>query len=392
MWKLIISTSLAFYLTVMNVAAQQEYSFTAVDSQSYALYQQANWKALLSYGKTAIAHNQDFLLLRLRTGYAAFMLANYSEALKHYEAVLAEDKYNSTAHYFIYWSRIHLAQTELAMAEVKYLAKGAIEDKKLKPADVTSTEIELSFKQTTAERRENPFYGRIGLGNRFSYALHMQQSVATYQQRINEPLLTAVSHNEKINIRQLEYYNRLLLNIDRHWQLKAAWHYLYTPFNNFKYNNHLLLFGLKYHGNYYDLQADAISGKLTDTSLQQYNLRLGVYPLGNLNLYFFSTAMLRQQQKSAFNFKQVLGLKLMKNIWLEGDVTLGEFQNLAENDALYVYNAIDLNKSKAGVTAYILLKGKSMLQLGYTGEKRQLLGKTTTFQQHSITGGLSWKF
>lgn len=392
MWKLIISTSLAFSLTVLKVSAQQEYSFTAVDSQSYALYQQANWKTLLSYGKTAINHNQDFQLLRLRTAYAAFMLANYSEAIKHYEAVLKEDKYNSTAHYFIYWSRINLGQPELAMAEVKYLTRGAIEDKKIKPADITSAEIELSFKQTTSERRENPFYGRIGLGNRFSYGLHMQQSVATYQQRINEPLLTAVSHNEKINIRQVEYYNRLLLNIDRHWQLKAAWHYLYTPFNNFRYNNHLLLFGLKYNGNYYDLQADAIVGNLTDTSLQQYNLRLGVYPLGNLNLYFFSTAMLRQQNGSAFNFKQVLGLKLMKNIWLEGDVTLGEFHNLTENDALYVYNAIDPNKSKAGLTAYFLLRGKTMMQLGYTGEKRQLFGTTTTFQQHSITGGLSWKF
>jgi hypothetical protein len=31
-----------------------------------------------------------------------------------------------------------------------------------------------------------------------------------------------------------------MLNLDRHWQLKAAYHYLHTPFNNFKYNNHLL--------------------------------------------------------------------------------------------------------------------------------------------------------
>ncbi|MBK8507045.1 MAG: hypothetical protein IPL46_35660 [Saprospiraceae bacterium] len=116
-----------------------------------------------------------------------------------------------------------------------------------------------------------------------------------------------MNNNNKIAINQVEYYNRIHINLNRHWQLKAAWHYLNTPFNNFKYNNNLLLAGVKYYGSYFDLQADAIVGKLTDTSLQQYNLQLGLYPLGNLKLYSFSTGMLRQQAGSAFNFKQVLG-------------------------------------------------------------------------------------
>ncbi|MBK8141379.1 MAG: hypothetical protein IPK57_10370 [Chitinophagaceae bacterium] len=99
--------------------------------------------------------------------------------------------------------------------------------------------------------------------------------------------------------------HRLVLNLDR-LAVKAAYHYLHTPFNNFKYNNHLLLVGFKYNGNYFDLQADAILGKLTDTSVRQYNLQLGLYPSGNLDLYSFSTAMVRQQEGIAFNFKQVL--------------------------------------------------------------------------------------
>jgi len=392
MRKLIITTALAFFLAVLDTKAQQDFSFATVDSQSFALYEKADWKALLNYGKTAIVNNQDFLLLRLRLGYAAFMLTNYSEAIRHYEVVLKEDQYNNTAHYYIYWSRINLNQPEIAMAEVKYLSKGSIEEKKSKPAALTSAALELSYKQTSVTSRKNPFYARVGLGNRFSHGFHMQQSVATYQQKINEPLLTAVTHNNNINIRQVEYYNRLMLNLDRHWQLKAAYHYLHTPFNNFKYNNHLLLVGFKYNGNYFDLQADAILGKLTDTSVRQYNLQLGLYPSGNLDLYSFSTAMVRQQEGIAFNFKQVLGVKMLKNVWLEGNITLGDFHNLAENDALYVYNAIDPNKMKAGVTGIFLLPGNTVFQLGYTYEQRQLFGTTINFNQHSITGGLSWEF
>jgi hypothetical protein len=392
MRKLILTTSLVFSMALVHVHAQQNFSFAVVDSQSYALYQKADWKTLLTYGKLAIANKQDFLLLRLRTGYAAFMIENYSEAIKHYEAVLREDKYNNTAHYFIYWSRINLGQPELAMAEAKFIAKDAIDEKKLKPSAITGVEAEFSFKRTSTLFRSNPFYARIGLANRFNPSLHMQQSVATYQQQINEPLLTSVADKEKININQFEYYNRFLLNLDRHWQIKAAYHYLYTPFNNYTYNNHLLLLGVKYNSNYFDLQADAVIGKLTDTATKQFNLQLGLYPAGNLNFYSFSTAMLRLQGSTAFNFRQVIGVKLVKDVWLEGNITLGEFRNLVENDALYVYHAIDPNTMKAGITSYILLGSKTTLQLGYTYEKRRLFNTTNEFHQHSITGGLSWKF
>lgn len=218
----------------------------------------------------------------------------------------------------------------------------------------------------------------------------MDQSAAFYKQIINEPLLTAVNNNDKIAINQAEYYNRIHINLNRHWQVKAAWHYLYTPFNNFKYNNNLLMAGIKYYSSYFDLQADAVFGKLTDTSQQQYNLQLGLYPLGNLKLYSFSAAMLRQQSGSAFNFRQVLGIQVSPAIWLEGNITTGRFHNLVENDALYVYHAIDPNTAKAGITSYVMLK-HFLFQLGYTHEKRALYGTTTSFTQQSITGGLIWK-
>jgi len=219
----------------------------------------------------------------------------------------------------------------------------------------------------------------------------MQQSLATYQQTLNEPLFTAVTNSNKIKINQIEYYNRIMTNLNRRLQFKAAYHYLYTPFNNFTYHNHLLMAGVKYHGSYFDVQADAMFGRLTDTSARQYNFQLGFYPFGNLNLYSFSTAVIRQRNGSAFNFRQVLGAKLFKNAWLEGNITLGRFQNLAEKDALYIYNSVDPNKSKAGVTGYYMF-GNTIAQLGYTYEQRELFGTTNTYNQHSITGGLSWKF
>lgn len=379
-WLLCIQTGLR---------AQEAFSYAQTDSVSYALYEKAAWKPLLQYGKQAIAAGQDFLLLRQRMGYAAFMLGRYSEAISQYEKVLKEDKYNQTAHTYLYWSRVNLNQPEMARAEIKYMGAADIPLLQKKSSSIYAVGAEFSRKQTKLTERGNATYSRLLLGARVG-EVYMDQSVAFYRQTISEPLLTTVNNNDHISINQAAYYNRIHINLNRHWQAKAAWHYLYTPFNNFRYNNNLLLAGVKYYNNYFDVQADVVLGKLTDTAMQQYNLQLGVYPLGNMKLYSFSTAMLRQQQSTSINIKQVLGLQLSPAIWVEGHITAGRFHNLVENDALYVYHAIDPNLSKAGATAYFNLK-HILLQAGYTYEKRELYATTNTYTQHSITGGIIWK-
>ncbi len=389
-----LKTIALFIGVLLNIhtMAQTSLTYDEVNTKSYALYEKASWKELLAYGKEAVEAKQDFTLLRLRMGYAAFMLNNFSEAINQYEHVLKNDSYNSTAHYYIWLCRKYLNQTELADAQVKYLSKEVIEKEKLKKIAFTNVGLELSVKQTDANSRQNPTYARLDLGNRFGWNVHMQQAVATYQQSIREPLLTTVISNNNININQFEYYNKLTVNLNSKWQLKGAYHFVYTPFNNLVYYNHLGMFGLKYNSNYFDVQADAVVGTVTDSTFQQYNFQLGIYPLGNLNLYGFSTVSLRQSGQTGTNFKQVIGVKLMKSFWVEGNATLGSFRNLAENDAMYLYNAIDMNKMKAGITGYLSLSKKCVAQLGYTYEQRELYKKTTTFNQHSITGGLSWKF
>ncbi|MFT3912400.1 MAG: hypothetical protein QM737_23435 [Ferruginibacter sp.] len=376
---------------VLILKAQKKMNYEEVNTTSYALYEKADWKALLHFGKEALADGEDFVLLRLRIAYAAFMLNNFSEALKHYDAVIKSDRYNETAHYYSWLCLGYLNKSALAGAHVKYFSKEHKE--KFHPIAFTRTGIEASYKYTDYTQRDHSFYTRFDISNRWGWNIHMDQAFAIYNQTINEPLLVYVKDNNNINVNQKEYYNKLSINLGRHLQFKAAYHYIYTPFNNFTYQNHAGMFGLQYSGNYFDVQADAVIARLVDSSQQQYNLQLGLYPLGNLNLYGFSTAMFRNRNdKSGFNFKQVIGAKLFKNIWLEGNATFGTFSNLFENDALYLYNAIDKNKLKAGAALYITIGKKCTVQACYTFEKREFYNRTITFNQHSITGGLSWKF
>jgi hypothetical protein len=364
------------------------------DRISYDLYQRASWKELLVYGKEAVRDGRDFNLLRLRLGYAAFMLGNYSEALKHYDALLKRDHANQTAHYYAWLCRTYLNQPELAGYHIKYFPAEWMKDSNRKGLALMGIGAEFSYKSTDQIRRSDASYGRLDVANRWTHNVNMHQAVGFFQQTINEPALSNLVQNKNnINIAQKEYYNKLTLNLDRRWQLKAAYHLVYTPFNNFIYYNHLGMLGLQYHGNYVNWQADAVVGQVTDTIQQQYNLSATYYPLGNLNLYGISTLMLRNRQThSGINVKQVVGFKWMKKSWLEANTTLGSFNNLSESDGLYLYNAIDANQFKAGLTMYWLLNKHLMGQLGYTFEQRAIYFYQNTFNQHSITGGLSWKF
>ncbi|MBK8141380.1 MAG: hypothetical protein IPK57_10375 [Chitinophagaceae bacterium] len=76
-----------------------------------------------------------------------------------------------------------------------------------------------------------------------------------------------------------------------------------------------------------------------------------------------------------------------------GEYHLGDFHNLAENDALYVYNAIDPNKMKAGVTGIFPLPREHCFSAWlYHMSNDNYLGLLQILINISITGGLSWEF
>lgn len=389
--KFLLCSLLLFFAT--NAISQQLYSYDAVNIKSYSLYEKGSWKELISYGNDAIANGQDFTLLRLRIGYAAFMIGNFSEAINAYEKVLQNDSYNVTAHYYLWLTRKYLNEPELADEHLAFLSAETLEKEKQNPLAFTSVGIESSFKSTNLNGRGNTWYNMLQVQNRFGWNVHMSQAISLFNQTIQLPTIGLPGNSPLTVINQVEYYNKLTFNLNNHWQLKGAYHYTNTPINATVYQNHSGLFGIKYSGTYFDVQADGIYSKMYDSTISQFDFQLGYYPLGNQKFYGISTAIYRNRTTgSGFNFRQVLGGQVAKKIWLEGNVTLGTFQDLYENDALYLYNAVDKNNYKAGLMGYFSIGQKCIFELGYTSEQRVLYSKTTTFNQNSITGGLKWKF
>lgn len=391
MRKFITISFITILFGCCEVIAQEKQTTAEVDIKSYALYEQKDWAGLLAYGKSAIKTGVDFTYLRLRIAYASFMLEKYSEAIKHYNVVLKDDSNNETARYFTWLCRIYLNQDEIASAQISFFSEKLKSYINYKQNKVIGAGFESSYKSTNDTSRGNAFYFRTNLTNRIGARFNIALSAGYFGQTINEPAFASVENNTAIKIQVPEYHLKLMYNINGKWQLKSAYHYLNTAFNNYKYNNHIGLIGFVYYGAYAQLQVDANFGKLTDSSLQQYNFRLTVNPAGNMKLYFISIASVQSGSESAFVYKQVLGAKILKTAWLEGYANFGASRNLLENDILYVFNAVDRTLFKGGTTAYIGIKKNIYLQVGFQFEKREKYQSTNTFNQHSITGGLKWK-
>jgi hypothetical protein len=225
-------------------------------------------------------------------------------------------------------------------------------------------------------------------------AAFLSQGFQIQQSSLPGPPPTGGALKKDSTFKQSEYYNKLSYSISNRIRLKAAYHYTYTAFGQIAYQNQTAFAALQYHGNYFDIQADGIFSTMYDSSINQFDLQIGYYPLGNMNLYGYSTATIRNSPSgSAFNFKQVVGVKISTGFWLEANATFGKFRNLFENDAKYIYNAPDENLFKGGLVSYISISPKCTLELGYTLEQRAIYSNPSQlFNQHSITGGLTWKF
>lgn len=381
---------LCLFCIFYSIAEAQFASSTqAADEHSLQLYNEHKWKELLQSGKESISSGVDFPLLRMRTAYAAFMLGNYSESLKHYKSVYDKDKENALALYYVYLNNLYLNNLSAARFYAGKLSTEVKASEKLKAVKVSSAGIEYSYKSPDIIERGNAQYGRASVATQLGYRLELHQSVSFYNQVINEPKLTFVTNNTNINIKQREYYGKLTFAATGNVSVIAGGHYLYIPFNNYIYNNVIGFAGIKYAGPYVQLEGMVHLASIRDTSYNQFDAVVSTNPLGNLNFYTIT----RGAYSKDFTLTQVVGVKILKNIWLEGNATFGKYNTLIDNDALYVFDDIDIKKSKVGGTLYVLAAKKVRISLNFISENKTKYGTTSNnFHQYSTTGGILWNF
>lgn len=399
---------LALGLIISTAHAQTKKNEVQADAQSLELFNSGQWKRLVAFGKENIQSMPDANLLRMRIGYAAFMLGNFSESLTQYKKVLDKDPENITALNYVYLNNLYLNNLTAAKYYQTKLPKEKKEEENNNRMKISSIATEYSLKKPTDTMRKTAQYSRIGFNLLLGKRLELQQSLALYNQIINEPNINPVvptppgffpgnlprprrliENSRSIDIQQKEYYAKLAYAATGELSIVGGFHYLKTPFNNVTYNNTIFFAGIKYTTPFAHISLLSNLGKISDSTCNQYEGALNVFPFGNTKFYSIS--------KLAYNnnttFTQIAGVSITKRIWLEANVTLGKYNVLFDNDALYVYNDIDQKEFKVGGTVYASLSKNLQLSVNYAFEKKLKYQTISNhFYQQSITGGLTWKF
>jgi hypothetical protein len=239
---------------------------------------------------------------------------------------------------------------------------------------------------------------------------------------------------DEYKLTQNEFYGNASIVLDNGISLTPAFHYLniksttiyaipepvsffaqsydtiptvYDSFSIVKASNTLNNYVASLSANYYkgllSYGLNATFSNLNYNNQYQLGASATLFPYGNLDLY--ATSNLTAAWNNNVNrmiFKQTLGAKILPSFWAEGFVSIGEMLNYNEGNAFTVYNSGDIIKFRAGANIIISLSKQIELNLIYhfldnqgsimqnTSDGLQTI-KNTSYQNHTIIGGLKWK-
>jgi tetratricopeptide (TPR) repeat protein len=369
---------------------KQHYSKARADDLTDSLINAGNWKEVIVKSEVYIAHGIDYTGLRLKAGFAQFMMGNYAAATENYDKVLQRDPNNQTALYYLYLCYKYQNNETLAGAQLAKLDSTSLKLLQVNRTGLVSVGLESSYKIANTTYRGNASYTQADLSIRIAGKLQVYNAVSYFDQKIYSYGSRKWQMNDD---RQKENFLKLSYALLDHFTLMGGWHYLHTQYLTTNYNGNLFIGGINYSVPYINLQTDVDAGQVITDRIKQYNGQVMVEPLGNLNLYFVSgVSYLNRSTTNNFVFSEMAGFKAAKDVWLETSATFGNLNDYVEAGGLYIYDAFDDTKLKLGETAYLQLSQRLMLNLNYTYEKKQDNVEKFNYNQNSIAARISWTF
>jgi hypothetical protein len=371
--------------TAASVKAQTDFQKT--DSISASYFNNSKWNELIDFGKLSLANGDDFPELRLRMGYAAIQLGNYSLALQNYRQVLKADRFNQAALYYSYLCNTYLNRAKEASFFVSKIEGKSVDGVYIKPNYLTQAGAETAVKFTDNFDRGNANFTRIYAQMRVGYQFYIDYSLLFYNQPIAVDQISQSGNYLKLSYMPVKDFSIL-------W----AWNYSATKFRFSSNKLNTLLLGLAYTRPYYRVQGDASLTSQLGSYTSQGNFQLLTYLTGNLNFYmshrisYLINKETDSARSSSLIYSPTIGVKPFHNLWAEFSGTFGKQYNYGEADGLYQYNGLDPTKWKFSSNAYYLIKKHLLLSLGYTIEKKTDESLNFNYLQHSINAGITWNF
>ncbi len=425
-----------------------ERGFVYYDSVTYALYLERSWSELTEQGKEALKKGIDYYYLRMRMGIAAFETENYARAVAHFNRALEFNSADTAASEYLYWSYIYSGR-ELEAGNFAGGSPATVRRKLSYNTRSTVRSVSLNMTGSYIHDRsvidEYSAFGDPEFNGSQSVTRKFRLFGASLEHEAGSSVLlmhslgylaknylfwsrenTESEFFEDARHTQFQYYLSGKILIGEGLLLVPSLHYLnvripaYTVIAGRGGRSMLVEQYLHRHDFAFDLALErnfgliktGISAGYTYINERQHaqgSFLLGLFPMGNLNLYSVSEITRYYDMDSVSEggrwvLSQVAGMRVLPQLWLEVGGTMGDMSNYAGTGAYYVYNDTAVTKGRYGVSAISPLFDRGIeLSLHYSlvmKESSIVISpgefdtgiNTIEARYHQITGGITWKF
>jgi len=428
-----------FLILTIGVISQESESYKEVDSETYSLYLQSNWKELIKLGKTSLKQDITFYYLQVRMGIAYYELKKYRKAIPYFEKSRKLNRKNELVNEYLYYSYLFSGRSNDARKLTKELSSELKTKIGIKINPIFSS---ISFDLRAEEFEEykaEPATGDLlqqDVRTDYSYfsfgAEHLiknNRKISWSYSRINigatifdiGDLNEQVDNDRKIDQNQFyySYQNQLkyglsmtlaanLINIGSTGsELIPVWGRggggMISTTTRYATNELIGYFALRKDFSNFKIGLNSSISNLDKNFQIQPGIDFIYYPFANTNIYLSTKANYlmenaNNQWRNEPIIKQAVGFRLF-SFYFEPSITYGSIINFIENDAFIVNNDNDIISDRYEFLVYGSFF-KSRLNLF---AKYQNYNKTNTYLLNSIehqniynnqtiTGGIKWNF
>jgi hypothetical protein len=431
----------------------QKLSYAEVDETTYLLYSQQNWDSLVSYGKYAMHQGHDFFYLRLRMGIAFFHKENYMLAIQQLNKADKLNKNNPTVKEYLYYSYRYSNQ-KLQAKNLDFITfeqattgnKKNIESINLETGPILSNNVKNNKADKLIVPENGEEYGEQDLNDwkyytQFGTSFYLGKSVSMYLGYNNlqifklkqlayldienpglPPMVQVRSYEDQYTLHQNGLYANASFLLNKGFILTPALHYLNVKYQTIylqvpgsgaanqalkvvyrttQINNIVAYVGFGKSFSFFKAGLFGSYSNLNDLEQYQGGASFSWFPEGNLDLYFTSKlTSCWEDNNNRLVFDQLLGFKVLPELWIESSVTFGQLLNYNENNAFVIYNSGDQINARFTANIIVPLNEKIELSCRYNFVKFESnwisLGQlgtdiiNTEYNNHLILGGITW--
>lgn len=374
-----LAVTVIFSLWVGLACAQGGYS----DSSHYVHYVLGDWDEVIALGKEAKRQGISNHYLHSRNGYALYMEGRYMAAAEEFRRAVRINPYPDFAQTWLLWSQQAAgmcSEAFLTRAKMSGAQRESIGAKGPKLLDGLS--VTCGYRISTGDTLIGGTpVAALMLSHRFGSRLHLEHG-ASY---LSVPRFYGDAW-------QVSYLAQLGIQLSPRWNIKPAFtaNHWNTRNRTTDTDSASTEFGaalslqfrmknvaLNIYGGYLESSTGYTVGE-TGRNLATWGLggiTLGWYPLGNLNLYTFTSAHYSQfsYYEALVSARQTIGGRIFKGTWLTGTYTWGRpMFHMMGHRATFADNGLEPLDHSGSAQLLFSPKGTWGVSLTYSVESRRI--------------------